>query len=80
MGFPCAVSRLKRLSTAFYCTLPLHRSETSATDTKTRPFCRLTFACSDRSVGVLEIKESVLTNEEPQAVHDVVDPNFFDAG
>eukprot|EP00934_Nitzschia_sp_Nitz4_P007289 Nitzschia sp. Nitz4//scaffold32_size149145//94155//95291//NITZ4_002889-RA/size149145-processed-gene-0.130-mRNA-1//-1//CDS//3329548099//7279//frame0 len=67
-------------SVAFYCTLPLHRSETSATDTNIHSFCRLTFGCRDRSVGVLENEESVLTNEELQVVQDVVDPNFFDAG
>jgi hypothetical protein len=86
----------------FYCTLPLTSSAvaTSADDettsTTSRTTCpqhiTMTFACRDRSVGVLETNERQLIIDQTDTGSDdddhhrvleewnVVDPNFFDHG
>lgn len=69
----------------FYCTLPSVSPDTKSDESASSaaPAARLTFACRDRSVGVLERTENNVTNEELEAATDDdvhVDPNFFDAG
>lgn len=65
-----------RTGVSFFCTLP-KRKEIGEGDE-----CRLTFSCRDRSSGVLESEESVITNDEYEATENAtsVDPFFFDEG
>lgn len=52
-------------SVVFFCTTPTQRLE---------------FSCRGRSVGVLNDKESVVSNEELEEATATVDPFFFDKG
>jgi hypothetical protein len=69
----------------FFCTLPRSNKDSDDDADENENGIsnnQLTFSCRDRSCGVLEKRESAVTNEQFDATQNstAVDPFFFDTG